>query len=357
MRAVGAPHRRPVGGAGRVREVARVPLLRGHGEDLAARLEQRALAAGRERCRPDLLRDVRPVRLGPGKIAVHGDRHHVLGAGMRVEQVDRAVLLEHERAACTVERLDVGVLEVRDLRELLRRRIVRPHVHCVVAVGQKVDAIGEPHRIDVRGARVVLGVRERRLGQRLEVQNNERRVLPAAVVAEFYVPAVHTIDDEMSAVRRVCAAHRHRFGDLRGQSTGGRHRPEVRVRHRRGVAVRRVEHARTVRRPSARERRCRMPGEAPRLATRGCHQPHLRRAGARGGERDPLAVGREVRIALDGRRAGESRGDAAVAAHDPEIAAVGEGDLRGGERGLPEQARAAGLRTDRRRVGGDEEDE
>jgi hypothetical protein len=58
----------------------------------------------------------------------------VVAARLRVEFMDVARLLEHHGLGAAVHGLDVVVGELRDLRELLRRGVVRPHVRHTIAI-------------------------------------------------------------------------------------------------------------------------------------------------------------------------------------------------------------------------------
>ena len=121
-------------------------------------------------------------------------RERLLLAGLRIELVDEAALLEHHHAAAGVERLDVEVDEPGELRELLRGGFVRPDVGDAVAVRDEVHRIAQPHRVDV------LRIRPWRRDQveGLQVDDPDRPVLAAAVVAPFLVPrVVHAVRDPL----------------------------------------------------------------------------------------------------------------------------------------------------------------
>ena len=128
------------------RQVARITLLGGDGEDFTASGEQRARPTRRQRRRLDPLRRVHPARLGPGQIAAARDGELGVLARRRLEQVEIARFFEDNDARAGVECLDVVVLVVRELRELLRRNVVLPDVRRPVAIRNEVDRVAHPHR-------------------------------------------------------------------------------------------------------------------------------------------------------------------------------------------------------------------
>ena len=153
---------------------------------------------------------------------------------LRIEHVQVAGLLEHHRAAAGVERLHVVVDELGPLRQRLGVGVVRPHVGDAVAIGNEIDRVAEPRRIDV----LRIGPRRRDQVERLEIDDPDRTVLAAAIVAALLVPRrVHAIGDA-AAIRRdlslIPARQRHRLRD----AALGRHRPEARRRIRRRRSAR-----------------------------------------------------------------------------------------------------------------------
>ncbi len=118
------PVRRPRGVAlgrpARVGYVPHVAFFSGNREDLAARLDDDALAGGGEGEVRHARRHVLPARHHPREIARRRDLDRTVAARLRVEQVNHARLLEHHGARVRVERLHVEVAELRDLREPLR---------------------------------------------------------------------------------------------------------------------------------------------------------------------------------------------------------------------------------------------
>ena len=110
------------------------------------------------------------------------------------------------------------------------------------------------------------------------------------------------------------------------------HGPEARRAARRPRRARgREHHGLAVGRPALHDVAARMPRQPLRLAALGRHDVDVDVAAVLGAERDPLAVGRELRI---GRRALEARDaprHAAGALDGPDVVGVGERDVRGAD--------------------------
>src|SRR5881396_864472 len=134
------------------RQVTRIALLGGDGEDLTAGGEQRARPTWRQRRRLDPLRGVHPARLGPRQVAAARDRElRFLPAGW-FEQMEVAGLFIDDDATSGVERLDVVVLVMRELGELFGRDLVFPDVRGPVAIGNEVNRVTHPYRPGVERA-------------------------------------------------------------------------------------------------------------------------------------------------------------------------------------------------------------
>ena len=118
--AVGRPGRRALGRCGRFGEVADRAVLRGNGEQVAVRLEERALARRRERCRRDLGAHVLGMRAKRRAIRhdAHRDLVHLLGGD--VEEIHAAPRLKDDVGRAERRILHVEVAEVGDLMEAHR---------------------------------------------------------------------------------------------------------------------------------------------------------------------------------------------------------------------------------------------
>jgi hypothetical protein len=80
-----------------------------------------------------------------------------------------------------------------------------------------------------------------------------------------------------------------------------------------------------------------MPGQALRLATLRGDDVDVGVAGVLAAERDPLAVGGEMRIRRLALEAGQAARHAARTLDRPDIVGIGEGDLRCADRRHPQQ--------------------
>ena len=286
--AVGRPGGLAVGRGARRREIAHVALVGRYREDLTAGFDHHALAGRRQPHVRDATGHVLPVRHHPREVAHGPDRHHGRLAGLHVELVDVAALLEDQRAATRAERLHVEVGKARQLRELLGGGRERPHVRHPVAIRQEVHGIAEPHRVDLLGARP----RRRDDVVRREVGNPDGLVLAALVIASLFVPrVVHAVGDAR-AIRRQLALIAARQRQRRLGAAGRRHGPEARRgRGRSGRARRREEHAGAVGRPALHDIGAGMPREPRRVAAVDRHHVDVGGAGVVGAERERAAVG------------------------------------------------------------------
>ena len=170
-----------------------------------------------------------------GKSPVGRDVDDASLAGLWIELVDVAGLLEDDGAGARVDRLDVEIGERRDLRQLLRLCVsIRPDVGHAVAIGEEIHGVAHPDRIDV--LRIGPGRRHQVVG--LEVDDPDRTVLAAAIVASLLVPrVVHAIGDagavggNLSLVARAAApsAARRRPRPARSRSAARRSAPSSRA--------------------------------------------------------------------------------------------------------------------------------
>ncbi len=143
-----------LGHAGGGREVEDVALFRRHREDLAAGLEDRALALGREVRVADQAAGV--LLPGPEGGLVRGHLHlhfHQLLRG-QLHAVEAPAGLQHEVQGADGGEVDVEVPEEGDLLEGPGLRVIGPDVVplVLVAVGEEVEDLPEPHGLGVVGA-------------------------------------------------------------------------------------------------------------------------------------------------------------------------------------------------------------
>ncbi len=321
LRAVGGPHRVSIVRARRLRQVAPITLVGRNREDVAARFECRAHAGGREARVADHARDALELRASPREIADDVDRERFGLTRLDVEEVDDAVLLVDDRVGSGGRRHDVGVVVVRQLLELLRREVVREQVARVVAIGEEVHGVADPHRI------AVVAVLPRQLfdGGRRQVDDADRVRAAAAIVA----PHAHLVpvgnerrrdffEGDARSVRRMRAGERARHRESLLEAAGGRdgEHPEIRGL-RRARAVAGEDDALSVGRPSAGAVVSRMERESCGLTAGRRDDVDVGVAVRRAAERDVRSVGREVRIRLDVGRRREPARRAARTGRDP----------------------------------------
>jgi hypothetical protein len=350
--AVRRPGRRTFGAPVGAREVAPVALLGRDGEDLAARLDGGTLSGGREGDVADAVADLLPLWHEPREVAADRDGEALVLAGARVERVQVAALLEDDQTTARIERLHVEVGELRELLEGLGLRVVRPDVVHAVAIGGEVDHVADPRRVDV----LRIGPGGRRQFVAGQVEDPDRPVLPAAIVASFIVPrAVHAIGDAppvRSNLPLEGARHRERRLHIALRRDG----PELRLAV--GRRARRRKHdARAVGRPPLHHVRPRVPREATRLATVHRDDIGVGVAGILAAEGDPLPVRREARIGRDPLEGRHAASIAPIARCGPDVVGVREGDVRRTNGRLPEEPSlraggAGGGEGGKRRKGG-----
>src|ERR1700691_3377297 len=92
-----------------------------------------------------------------------------------------------------------------------------------------------------------------------------------------------------------------------------------------------------------------MKSDAPGSAARRGNDVHVEGAIVLAGEGDPLAVGREMRAALDARAGREANRLATLAADCPKVIAKNKANLTAAQGGLAQQKRLIGLRETRAR--------
>ena len=260
-------------------------------------------------------------------------------AGLFVDDLSAAGGRVHDRK--------VGV--IRELRDLLRGRVVAVDVELTVAVGAEVDLAVEPHRIGVVAAsgrlRHVLGrVRGR-------VEDDEIRDLAAAIVLPFVERVAERDVDDLLAVRRIDRLRRMRNRQLRRHPAADRHGEELDVASRVDLARRGEEDIRAIRREPERDIRPRMPRQPLRHAALGRHDVNVRVAFVAAGEGDPLPVRREARPRLDAGMRRQPPHAAAVEVRDPEIVRVSEGDPVAADGGIGEKPRVVNVDREQRKRG------
>ena len=343
-------------GAGRAREVARRPLLRRHGDDLAAELEDGARAARRQRSSAHELRALLEARPQLLEIGRRADAQALALPGPGVEQVDPASLLEGDPRAFGAalgargQHREVG--ERSELTHLAAGAIEREQVDLAGAIGPEVDAVADPHRVDV--VRSIRGLRHLRHRLRGEVVEPDARGGAAAILLPLLVDLGQRLIGDGAAIGSVGRVEPVGDRQARREAAGDRHGEELKVAA--GVdRARRVEEDRlAVGREALDVVTPRVPGQPARCAAVDRHDVDVDVAVVLAAERHQTAVGREARPVLVPFVAGEPPcgarhvGRTGAEVGDPDVVVVSERDLARRESRLRQHARV--VEVDRRRV-------
>ena len=225
--AVRRPGRVAVGDGGRACQVADIALLGGNGEDFAVRLEYRARAVRREIGVGELpRRDLLEPRTHLREI---GRDAHRDGARFRrgeIEQVQRTELFVDDRARTGRGRLQIEAVVFHELDHGARRHVVAEQRGRAGAVGEEIDFVADPERVEIVGVFAGHG-RHGRVGQ---LRDPDGRGFAAPVVLDgdvgvagpgAAVPAGHV--GESGGVGRVGALHAHRHRHLHRKPALDRH--------------------------------------------------------------------------------------------------------------------------------------
>ena len=138
-----------------VRDVPRVAMLRGHGEHVAAGGDGHAVAARGEGVGGDAIGHAHVSRPGPPPVVGQAHRDLPGLAPARVQEVDPPAVLEHDATVAGSRPFHVELGEAGGPRARPARHVVPPQVQLpVLAVGQEVDRISDPHGLGV-GARPI----------------------------------------------------------------------------------------------------------------------------------------------------------------------------------------------------------
>ena len=349
--AVGRPGRVALHDARRSRQVPDVALLGRDGQDLAAGLEHGPGAVRRDGGRGDARADLDVVRPDLGQVALERDRDGLGRARGRVEQAEGAELLDDDPAGAGRGRLEVEAVVPQGLLDLLRRQVVDEERHGALPVGQEVDLVAEPDRVRVVG--VLAGdLLDLEVGHR---DDPDGRRLPALVALPGHLPLHGRHVGQARAVGGVGAGNRGRERQLLGEAALEAHGVERGDSGRRARPSRAEEDPLAVGRPADDLVRIRMIGQPAGDAPGRRDDIDVRVPVVLPGEGDERAVGGEGRQALEADAGRQPRGRASVAPDEPEVAGVGEDDVRPAERRVLGQERLFGRRQ--RRAGGQDEND
>ncbi len=251
-----------------------------------------------------------------------------------------AGLLEHDGVRAGIHGLDVKVSELRNLRQLLCLRLVRPNVGDAVAIRDEVNRVVHPNRIHV----LRIGPRRRDQIVRFEIDDPNGAILTAAIVAALFVPRiVHAISDVCSVggdFALIRARQRHRLF----HSAFRRNSPEARrAAGRPPRAGRGKENRSAVGSPTLHRVRAGMPGQTLRLAALSGDHINIEVAGVLAAKGNPFSIGREMRIRRLALEARDAPRHATRARRHPNILRIGKCDLRGAHRWRAQQTRVGSL--------------
>ena len=302
------------------------------------RLEHRPHARGRQPSEVDAVGHLDVMGAHGRQVAAHFHLHGPRPAGGEVVEVELAELVVDDGARAGRGGGDVRPRVLQGLGHLLRRRVVDEQGGGAVAVGEEVDAVTDPHGIEVAGALP----RDLLDGGVGEPGDPDRRGQAAAVALPGHVDA-----------RRAAAVPARHVGEMgtvgregallgRGQRQGLRQSAPldgdgVEPVRERAVAARAEDHPLAVRRPAHRAVDAGVPGQAAGDAAGDRHEIDVPVAVVLAGEGEPLAVGREGGVGLDADSGGQPAGLSPLAPHHPEVPRVSEGDLRPAEDRSPQQ--------------------
>ena len=237
------------------------------------------------------------------------------------------------------------------LGDLFRGQVVDEERHGSLPVGQEVDLVAEPDRVRVVG--VLAGdLLDLEVGHR---DDPDGRRLAALVALPGHLPLHGRHVGQARAVGGVGAGDRGRERQLLGEAALEAHGVERGDPGRRARPPRAEEDPLAVGRPADDLVRIRMIGQPAGDAPGRRDDVDVRVPVVLPGEGDERAVGGEGRQALEADAGRQPRCRAAVAPDEPEVAGVGENDVRPAERRVLGQERLFGRR--RRRGGCQDEND
>ena len=302
-------------------------MLRRDGEDLAPGLDHRALARGRDPPRLHVIGHLLDPGLEAGEIAHDLDVHLAVTLAVQIDQVELPTRLEDDLLGTDRREVDVEVGELRDLALLAAAPVVRPDVvpHRRAGVAQVVERLPGPHRLRVirRIVRQVVGL------VRLEIEGPDVGVRATAVALPGAEVAGLRHVGERPPVGRDRPELAVRHGELLRHPALGRRLIELAVALPAALHRARVEHRPAVRIPVQHPVAVGVVREPHRIATEGRHHVDVGVPVVVAAERDPTSVGGEAWEGLLALRRAQLLGCPARLRHDPDVARVDEGDVRG----------------------------
>ena len=199
--------RRPGGAAlvdaGRLGEIAGRPVLGRHGEDVAARPDDRAGAIRCDVVGGDLLAHILDAAAADGEVLLDFDGNFLGLLRGQVEAVNEPAILEHDRGVAERGKLDRELGEMGELAGLLCAQVVGEKVGLPVgiALGHEVNLVAPPHGEDVL-RRVVGEPRGRFCGK---IIKPDLVRLPAPIALPSSELTEDTVVSHLLSVRRKAA--------------------------------------------------------------------------------------------------------------------------------------------------------
>jgi len=330
---VGRPGRLALGGVGGVGQVADVALLGGNGEDLAMGLKNGPRTAGRDVVIGHLLGiDLYVAGAQSREVAANFDVNRPGLVGGNVIEADAPELLVHDAVGAGGSCLEVEACVLDDLLHGLRSRVIGEERHGTVAIGEEVNGAADPHGVEV--VRVV--ARNGFDVQSGEVGEPDVPGLTAAVTLPGPLPLLQGDVGEARSVGGVRSLGGDGQREFVGESAGGE-RHSVKTIEGAVAVASGLEEDFAVGCPSGDDIVAGMEGDAPGdTAVRGDHID-VTIALDFCGVGDHGAVGGKGRMGHGSDAGGEPAREAAAARDDPEVAGIGEGDLRFVEGGAAEK--------------------
>src|ERR1017187_1689827 len=316
--------------ARRASEIANVALVRGRREDFAVRLKDRAHAGGGDPGFANLARHVLEMRPHFGEVGRHLDGYLVLLLRGDVVDMNLPELFVDDGARPGGGVFDVLPRVFDELIHLLAARIVLEQRYRPVAVGEEIDFVADPHRVEI----VRIRARDFFRFQIREIHHPDVAGAPPAVslprnevvTVGGELPAVQRLVGHAFHIRRIGSSEGHGKRQSLGQAAFRGNREELRIA-RVAFAIRAEEDSLAVRRPAHHRVRVGMERNAFGNTARGRQGEDIGVAIVLARESDGLAIRREGRGAFLAGAGGEPRGYAALAVDRPQIARIRKDDL------------------------------
>src|SRR5208337_637822 len=274
--------------------------------------------------------EVRPHGL---KIAGNANRNVFRLVGAEVVELDGAKLLDHDRVRPGRCRLEVEAVAVQRLGNLPGLSVVGEKAYWTVAVREEIDGVADPHGV------VIVGVVTGNLGNTgvLQVGNPNGSGLAAVIPLPGLLPLNMRNVGQASAVGRKRSFRANRDGQLRGKPARDGYRIELKFEVTETISPGDVQNLLAVGCPAENILVGGMVSESLRH-TAGCrHHEYIAVTVVFSREGDHRSIRRKAGRRLVSHPRSQAAGIAAVAADDPQVAAIVENNLRFADRRKSQQ--------------------